>query len=1038
MKLPELGVKRPTTTIMLFLLILLFGAVSYTQLKVDVLPDMEMPMLTVMTIYPGASASEVEEQVSKKIEEKLSSISNLKSIKSKSKENVSFVSLEFNWNTDLTEATNDTRDKIELVKRSLPDDAENPIIIKINSAMMPVLMYSIEADKSFNALNRIVNDDIINSLKKVKGVGSVMIFGQPEREIKIEVNPFKLKAYNLNIGTIASVLKATNVSIPGGNIKVGDKDLAIRIPGEFTSIEDIKNSVIYSVGNLIVRIKDVAEVVDGFKEKDELIYSSSKKCVELMVQKQSGANTLEVAELIKEKMEEITKKLPSDVRINLSNDASELVFHSIENLKSTIGWAALFVIMVVLFFLRDFKSSVIIILTIPFSLIGAFAVMYFMGYSINIFSLMALVIAIGMVVDNAIVVLENIIKHTEKGVKPREASIFGTSEMGMAISASTLTTISVFLPMAMMGGLVGIMFKQLAILTSFTLIVSLFTSLMLTPMLASKLLKPMKERRKPGPIFRFSEKLFEVMENQYSKLLGFAINSKTLIIFLVIVLFGVTLFIATKTSSDYLPEFDAGDITVIAEIEQGDKAEVTRKVAEKIENIVYEEIVNLGSKEDIRSLMSVSGQTEKGTLSLMGFSEGKNITTVMAKLVLPDSRNYTSEEVAEKINERVKDIPEIVKFSVTGGSLLGAVLQGNKKPIELKIFGNDIEKLNKTAKELEEKFNKSEYLANVETTIDEGKEELKIVIDKEKAGAMGLNSAAIALAVRSSIYGVNAGDFKEENEEYEINIRFSEEYRNNIDVLNSIVFTTMNGKHVSLSSVAKIEEDRGFLEIKRESQQRVIYVKVNLASKVSLGEGIENIREMLKEVEIPEGVDLEIGGQFEEQQKSFGDLKILFVIGVLLVFMVMASQFESFKDPFLIMFAVPLSIIGVIWSFYLTGTTLSVVTFIGIIMLLGIVVNNGIVLVDYTNLLRARGKTIKDAVIMGGHSRLRPVLMTTFTTLFAMIPMAYSSGMGSEMWSPIGITVIGGLFVSTLITLIFIPVLYVVFNRKQYKKESLS
>lgn len=1030
MKLSQVSVKRPVTTTMLFIAILLFGLVAMMMLKIDILPKIEYPVLTVLTIYPGSSADQVEEQITKILEQELAGISNLKSIKSKSKENVSFIILEFNWGIDLSEAVTETRDKIEIKKRYLPDDAEPPILIKVTSSMLPVLYYSVTANESYAGLEKITEDKISNHLKKVKGVGSLLIVGQPTRQIKIDVDPFKLKAYHLSSTQIAKMLDMENLNLPAGSIKFGKNDLAVRIPGAFESVTEIADLAITSRDGKIIHLKDVATVTDDFKEKDEILHSDQQRGIGILIQKQSDANTLDVAKAVQKEVDKIKKTLPADVEIKLLGDSSELISASINNMASTIGWAGLFVMLVVFVFLREWRSSLIIILTIPFSLIVAFIFMYIADYTINIFSLMALAIAIGMVVDNAIVVLENITRHVEAGSKPHEAAIFGSGEMGMAISASTLTTVAVFLPMVFVGGLVGILFKQLALLTSITLLASLFTALALTPMLASRLIKPaIKTHVKHGKLFRYSELVFESSERIYEKTLGWAIRHRVLVIVGILVIFLFTLLLGTKIGSDYIPEFDAGDVAATFELEVGVSAEESERMAKQIENIFTEEI----PESDLRSLFAIIGQTETGGLSIMGFEEGKNRGNVIAKLVVPKERNYSSKVVANHIRDRIAEIPEIEHFVVSGGSLLGSAIQGNVSPIEIRISGSDLDEINNSAQNIVAELQDLPYIMNQETTIDQGKLEFLVHIDRRKAQRIGLNTAIIALTVRQSIFGAEAKEYKEDGDEYEMLVRYAPAYRNNPNQLKNIMLTTMTGKQVPLSLVATIEEGRGPLEIKHESQQRVVYITSDLKD-ISLSEGVNLVRQKLEQMEFSPNVTVEMGGQFIDQQESFSNLYLLFALGIILVYMVMAAQFESFRHPFIIMFAIPLSIIGVIWAFFITGTTLSVVTFLGVIMLLGIVVNNGIVLVDYTNLLRARGRNLLDAVQEAGHSRLRPVLMTAFTTIFAMVPMALSSGMGSEMWSPMGTTVIGGLLVATGITLILIPVMYTSMHHKELKK----
>lgn len=1024
MKLPEVSVRRPVTTIMMFIAVLLFGFVAMFLLKQDVLPDLEYPALTILTVYPGASAQEVEQQVSNEIEKQLASVTHVKKLKSRSKENVSFVTLEFDWNTDFSEVTDEVRDRLEFAKRHLPDAAQSPIISKVNSSMLPVLIYGVEAEESYNALEKIIEDKITNPMEKIPGVGTILVIGTPIREIHVDVDPYKMAAFNLSITQIAKILELENLAIPGGSVKLGPRDLSLRIPGEFRTVEEVGQVTLASLDGRIIRLKDVADIRDTLKETDEIMRSSGHRAVGLMVQRQSGANTLDVANTVRAEMDRIRETLPRDVKITELMDSSVLVSHSISNLSETIGWAALFVILVVFFFLREWRSSLIIILTIPFSLIVGFIFMYIFGYTINIFSQMALAISIGMVVDNAIVVLENITRHRENGEPTREAAVHGASEMGMAIMASTLTTIAVFLPMVFIGGVVGILFKQLALLTSVTLIASLLTALTLTPMLSSRLLKSGITRH--GRFFERSESLFKRTETSYRTLLDNAIKHKGTTLLITLVLFIGTLIVGRSVGFDYIPEFDAGDVMCAVELEVGVTVEETGRIAKEIEGIFLEEI----PESDLVSIFSVAGQTESGILSLIGFREGKNCASVMAKLVIPDDRDYSVQPVADRIRERIARIPEIHKYAVSGGSLLGKGIMGNVSPMEVSLYGSDLTVLNQAANHVDSLFRATPGLKNIESSVDQGKLELEIHVDRDKASVLGLNMGIIAMAVRQAVYGAEAGAFKESGDEFDIRVRYASEYRNQIKHLNNLTLNTPLGQAVPLSSVAEIIEGRGPLEIQHERQQRVVVVSADLDG-ISLSEATKRVRAGLDQIELPQNIAVQLGGEVESQKESFTSLYLLFVVGILLVYMVMASQFESLRHPFIILFSIPLSIIGVIWAFVLTGTTLSVVTFIGVIMLLGVVVNNGIVLVDYTNQLRNRGMEMLDAVVNSAQSRLRPVLMTAFTTIFAMIPMAISRGMGSEMWSPLGITVIGGLLFSTLITLILIPVIYVTMHRKE-------
>ena len=818
MKLPEIGVKRPVFTALIFIAVLLFGIVSLKMLPTDVLPNIELPTLTVITVYPGASAREVEQQVTKKLEETLSGSENLKKITSKSKENVSFITLQYQWNSDLNEASANARDLIELAKRRLPDAAQDPTILKINSSMLPVIIYGVNAKESYNGISKIIEDKISNPLKKLPGVGSILVLGQPTREIKINVDPDKLKAYHISVSQLATNLKINNINIPGGSIKVGTSEFAIRVPGEFTSVQEIENMALTSFSGKLIRLRDIATVKDGFKEKDEIIRVNDKHAIGLLVQKQSGANTVKVATALRNEVGKIQKTLPKDVEVKELMDSSLLVTASINNLTETILYAALFVVIIVFLFLRNYRSSLIIILSIPFSLIVAFIYMYFAEYTVNIFSLMSLAVAIGVVVDNAIVVLDNITRHIEKGVRPKQAAIFATSEMGLAISASTFTIIAVFLPMVFMGGLVGIMFKQLAILTSVTLLASLITSLLLTPMMASTLLKSVEEekKKKHGIVYRWSENMFVSLENGYKKGLEWSVRHRMIVISTSLGLLIITLFLAKNVGTDYIPEFDAGDVTIVFQTDVGTNVQETERVAKEVEAILKSDV------PELKSFFTIIGQTEDGLLTAIGFKEGKNIATLMARVVPPEERKRSSKEIANVLRKRLSEIPEIAKYNVSGGSFLSAALLGNIKPIQVNLMGSDLKDLNTVADSIKSQLKKNPNLTNIETTVDNGKMEIQLNIDKQKAANVGLNSAMIAMQIRQSIYGTEAGDYKEEGDEYKIIVQYDSADRNNIEKLNSVMLSTLTGQQLPVSAIGTINREAGPLEIARESQQRVV------------------------------------------------------------------------------------------------------------------------------------------------------------------------------------------------------------------------
>ncbi|WP_027451315.1 efflux RND transporter permease subunit [Porphyromonas uenonis] len=1033
MKLPEFGVKRPIAAAMIFVAILVIGVFSLTKLPLDLMPNMEFPSLTVITVYPGASAIEVEEQVSKPLEAVLSSAENLVEIKSISKENVSFIQLRYEWEEDITAAANNARDLLELVKSRMPSQAYTPIIYKINASMMPVLGYAVNADENYNGLEEIVEDQIASALRKVDGVGTVIYLGQPQREIRVEIDPTRMQAYGMSVAQLSMMLKANNVNVPSGFVTEGAYDFSVRMPGKYERVEELENTVIKAVNGRVVRLKDVATVRDTFKETDASAFNHVGKGIALLVQKQSGANTVDVVNAVRAEIADIQKDLPSDVQIFEVIGSDELVTSSINNLSSSIWYALIFVTLVVLLFLREWKSSLIVFLTMPVSLISAFIVMNVLGYTINIFSLVALVIAIGMVVDNAIVVLENITQHIERGAMPKQAAMFGASEMGLAIAASTLTTIVVFLPLVFMGGIVGVMFKQLAVLTVTCMITSLFTALALTPMLSSVLLKPAPrggEGKKHGKLYNWSERMFQRIERVYHDFLGWAVFHKGITLVSALVIFALVLLLGKAVGTDYIPDIDAGSVSIQFETEQGTSHTLTEQVGNQIVQLLQDHVPEIAEG----GIASITGQTDDGVLTAVGFKEGKNIGTIFCHLKPVDERKRSSQQIADDIRPLIEAIPEIEKVTVSGGSAMATALTGNRAPIEFVVYGKDIDQMNQVAFEIERKAKECPEFTNVEALVSAGNREVHILVDKDKASQMALNPGIIGIQVRENLYGAKAGSYTEDGTDYDIRIQYAPEYRNSISKLREMQVTNLLGQQIPLIAVADIQEKEGPVQIERLTQQRYVKVTTNLNG-ISLGDGAKKAEQIIADLDTPQGVTVSLGGQVEDQGDTFSSLTVIFVIGLLLVFMVMAAQFESLLDPFIILFAIPFTLVGVILAFLVTGTTLSVVTFIGLIMLVGIVVNNGIVLVDYSNMLVHRGYSIRDAVMESGRSRLRPVLMTSMTTILGMLPMALSRGMGKELYAPLGITIIGGLLISMLVTLILVPTAYAAVHQRKLNKE---
>ena len=1028
MSLPKLSVNRPVTVIMFYMALAVLGAFALSRLAIDLLPKLEPPAISVVTIYPGASAEDVEQKVTKLIEEQVSTINNVSKVTSSSKDNISIITVTFNWGTDIAEATNDIRDAIDRVKRRLPDDAEEPSIFKFSTSTLPVMMIGINSSESYPGINKIIEDKIAQPLRQVPGVGAVFAIGGPYREILIRVDPKKLEAYNLSIPQIAQILNSENLSLPAGIIKVGTKEYSVRVPGEFKSIEEIKSTVIGNYQGALVYLRDVADVIDTIKEQTLYVRINNTPGVLLFIQKQATANTIEVVDAVKKALPKIEKTLPKDVKLNIAFDSSEFIKNSIRNLSNAIVYGGIFVILVVLLFLRKIRASLIKILTNPFSLIVAFITLYLIGGTINLISLASLAIAVGIVVDNAIVVLENITRHIERGENPQTASVIAANEIGLAISASSLTNIAVFLPLAFLTGIAGFLFKELGILVTVMVLTSLLASLTLTPTLSSKWLKGQEKIKNKllSNLFNTSERWFQAIESFYGNLISWALRHKAIVILTALVLFISSFILFRLVGFEFFPASDTGQIQVIAQLPVGTRIDETIKVGEQLQKIVAEEIPEKWRKYIFMRV----GTTEQGFATITGQVEGNNVVTVGARLVPLKERKVTVQELGAKIRERAKLIPGIEKFEISRGSDFQALLFGGGKPLTVEVVGYDLNLTAQVAEKIKEELEKIPGAKDVQIGRSGLTPEIRIEIDKQKASSLGLNTAIIATTIRSSIYGLKATTYKELGDEYDITIRPDADLRNSISYISEIPVRSMSGNIVKIKDIARIYDTFSPIEIQRRDRQRIIPVGANVEGR-ALGDVVKDLQERISKLDIPPGVEIRFGGQVEEQAKSFRDLFQVLILGIILTYMIMASQFESLLHPFVIMFSVPFAFTGVVLGLLIFGVPFGLTAFMGLIMLVGIVVNNAIVLVDYTNLLRARGYELFNAIVTAGRTRLRPVLMTTLTTILGTLPLAVFKGEGSELWRPLGITMLGGLTFSTLITLVLVPTIYSIFEHKK-------
>lgn len=1016
MSIYKSAVNKPITTIMLFVAVIVVGIYALIKMPVDLYPEIEPPIISVMTTYPGANAADIETNITKPLEDALNSIDNLDEVTSTSTDNLSVITLQFKWESNLDEAANDIRNVIDRVMDALPEGTDRPTIFKFSTNMMPIVFYAITANESYMGLEKLIDEKIVNPLNRVDGVGSVAMMGAPKRVVYVDADPNKLDAYNLTIEQIGNVISSENLNMPSGNVKMGLMDYQLRVQGEFNDSRNLQNLVVGNYGGNIIYLRDVASVRDSLKDitLDEKI--NGKTGLRMFVMKQSGANTVKVAREINENLEILKKDLPPDVKIEQIFDSSTFIKGSINNLSETLMYAFLFVILVVIMFLGRWRATFIIILTIPISLISAFIYLFATGNSINIISLTSLSIAIGMVVDDAIVVLENITRHIERGSSPREAAIYATNEVWLAVLVTTLVIVAVFMPLTLVSGMTGVMFNQLGWIVSITIVVSTVAAITLTPMLSARLLGIDKLSKKEHWFShsRTIEPLLIKMDDLYVNTLSWALRHKWTVIFLGAGIFFSSMVLFKYIGTDFMPQSDEGRITAAIELQTGTRVEETVKIARKIEGIVKERY------PEITILSASAGSDDEGSMFSLWSTTGSNVINLMMRLKDRDERERSVFEIATDLRAQLAGIPEIITANVTTAS---QSFGGNTNTVDVEIYGYDFDKTNALAEQLKQKISGIKGASDVLISRKKDKPELQITLDREKIATHGLNTAMVSNMVHNRVSGLIASKYKEEGDEYDIKVRLTEESRNSITDLQEMTIMSPAGQKIKLKELATIQEYWGPPSIQHKRKERLVTVSVK-PDDIPLGDLAASINGALKDVSIPQEIMVTVGGAYQDQQEAFGDIGLLMAISIILVYIVMASQFESFKMPFIIMLSIPFAFSGVALALFLTGTTLSMVAALGAVLLIGIVVKNGIVLVDFINLMRDRGYELNEAIIKSGRSRLRPVLMTALTTILGMVPLALSSGEGSEMWKPMGITVIGGLIFSTIVTMVIVPVMY--------------
>lgn len=1031
MSIYNTAVNKPISTLMVFLAILVLGVFSYIQLPVDQYPKMDPPYITVMATYPGANAADIEENVTKILEDQLNSVDDLKELTSTSYDNLAVISLEFEWEANLDEASNDVRDAVDKSMSNLPDDIDRPTIMRFNTSMMPILIYAVTAEQSYPGLNKILDDKLVTRLNRVDGVASVTLAGAPERVVYVEVDPNQMDAYNLTLEQVGNKILAENKDVPSGNVKMGLSDYTLRVEGEFDESDQIKDIVLGTQNDKTIYLRDIAKVRDTLKDITlEQAINRGRGGV-LLITKQTDANAVQIAEQVKKELAAAQKDLPTDINFEIIVDNSDFIVKSINNLQDTLMYALIFVVLVVFLFLGRWRATFIIALTIPISLIVAFIYLFTTGESLNVISLSSLSIAIGMVVDDAIVVLENVTKHIDRGSRPREAAKYGTNEVWLSVIVTTLVTVAVFFPLTLVTGMTGILFKQLGWIVCITVCTSTITAISLTPMLCSQLLK-IQELKNDGKFsfYVFVTRTLDKLDSWYERLIRWALTHKIFVISVMLGIFVGSCSMMRYIKTDFMPQNDQGSMSIYVKMQTGQRVEETKRVALEIDSVMRAEIPEI-------TIINLSyGSEEEASFASMMNSTGNNILNMRVRVKDVKERDRDIFIIADQLRDILKRFPDILEYTVSTSSN-----SMTSNTVDIEIMGHDFDMTSRLANEIANKARQIPGAEDIKISRDNDKPEMRVYLDRDKLARHGLTTTEIGNALRNRIYGYRNSKFKEDGEEYDIIVRFEEKYRSSLTELENILITDNKGEKVRLKELGEIKEYYSPPNIERKSKQRMLKVSISPKAGVAMGEIAGAAQQLIDNLEdVPQEVTLYIGGGYEDQQESFSSLLMLLLLSLMLVYIVMAAQFESFKMPFIIMLSIPFAFSGVILALLMTHTTLSVIAALGAIMLIGIVTKNGIVLIDFINLMRERGVRLYDAIAQACRSRLRPVLMTSLTTILGMVPMALSVGEGSETWRPMGIAVIGGMIFSTIITLLIVPVVYASMDKSgsRDKKKAFS
>jgi HAE1 family hydrophobic/amphiphilic exporter-1 len=1023
MSIPRLAIHRPITMFMISAVITLLGVISLSKLPVDLMPEFTQPVITIQTTYTNTGPLEMEELITRPIEQAVSAVAGIERVESSSTEGRSNVRVFFGWGSNLSEAADDVRSRLDRVRGRLPEDADAPIIFKADSNAQSIMTVGVEGDYDPVTLRELAENELSPRLERAPGVAAVTVGGGLRRQIHVDLSKEKITAMNLSVDRVVQLLKTENQNLPLGEVNQGDATYLVRSEGQFSNLDEIRNLVVMTRAGVPVYLKDISDVVDSTEDVKQFLRINGKPGVRMQINKQSGENTVAVADGIRTEVDRINKEVPG-VKLTVLDDNSIFIKRAIDNVKEHAVVGGILVVLIIFAFLRDFRSTLIVCTSIPVSVIGTFALLYFGGFTLNTMTFGGLALGIGMIVDAAIVVLENTHRHLEMGKDRMTAAVDGSEEVWSAILASTLTHIAVFVPLLFLQGISSILFTQLSFVVMFSLSMSLFVAVTIVPVLCSRWLHvPGEHDAHAGPLggfYKLSENFLNAMDDRYRKIIHLALAHRPTVIggaAALVILAGV---LYPYVGVELLPQTDEGQVNVNADLGIGTRIERTDDVMKRLEDLIRQNV------PEMTTIVSNGGQGGGGFGGGGGTSRGQ----VQIKLVPRDQRMRTSDQIAQDLRRKLSGLPGVIVRAQAGGGnfQLNQILGGGADTrLSLEVRGHDIDDARRVSQEAINLMQVTPGIADVRNAVDPGRPELAIRVDRPKTAMLGLSVNSVATTIQTNVAGTEAAQYRERGNQYPIVVRLRQADRNEVSDVGDVLVSTPSGQVVPARNLLAVDRQTGPVQIDRKNMERI--TRVNAEPEVTLSEAVKNVQGRLGQIRVPADFSVGFGSEVEEQAKSFQQLQIVLILAVLLVYAVMASQYESLKDPFIIMFSIPTASIGIVLGLLLTRTAFSMQAYIGVIMLAGIVVSNAILLVDYINTLRKRdGMPLREAVEVGGRTRLRPVLMTAIATMLGLVPMAIGLGDGGELQAPLARVVIGGLLASTIVTLVLVPAIYTVFE----------